>query len=104
MGKNRAIESLVRLIVNTVVHEIVAKHTNKPESFHFLQTEIIEYRDQTEKAAKEYNWNNEDKEYINKTALKKIKERLAIKYSDVKYSEQEIKEKLKKMIEKIMYI
>ena len=36
MGKNRDIEFLVRLLVNTVVHEIVIKHTHKSESKHFF--------------------------------------------------------------------
>ena len=102
MGKNSDLESLIRLIVNTIVHDIVAKHTNKPESLHSLNSEIIEYRGQAEKTAKTHNWNNEDKEYMEKKALEKIKERLAIKYSDVNYHEQEIIEKLKIVIEKIM--
>ena len=39
MGKNRDIKSVVVLLVNTVVHEIVAMHTNKPESKQFLKKE-----------------------------------------------------------------
>lgn len=102
MGKNRDTESLIRLIVNTVIHQIVAEHTNKPESVHSLQSEIIEYRGQAEKAAKGHNWNNEDEEYIQKRAWEKIKEKLAIKYSDVNYSEHEIANKLKKIIDEMM--
>ena len=102
MGKNRDLESLIRLIVNTISHQIIAEHTNKPESVDFLNSEIIEYRIQTEKAMKKHNWNNEDKEYAEKKALEKIKEKLAIKYSDINYSEQEIIIKLKNVMKEIM--
>ena len=70
MGKNRDRESLIRLMVNTIVHELVLKNTNRPESKHFLNSEVIEYRSQTEKMAKEHNWNNEDKVHIREKALK----------------------------------
>jgi len=102
MGKNRTKESLIRGIVNMVVHEIIAKHTNRPESVHFLESEIIEYRSRTEKTLEKYNWNPEDKEYIEKKALKMIKEKLAVKYPDIRYSEQEAIGKLRKMIKEIM--
>ena len=64
MGKNRIRESLIREIANIIVHEIVAKHTNKPESVHFLESETIEYRSNAEKTSKKYNWDIDDKEYI----------------------------------------
>ncbi len=102
MGKNRDLDSLIRLIVNTIAHQIVVEHTNKPESKHFLNSEIIEYRNQTEKSARKYNWNDSDKEYAEKKALEKIKEKLAVKYSDVDYSEQDIIGKLRNMIKEIM--
>lgn len=101
MGKNRIRESLIREIANIIVHEIVVEHTNKPESVHFLESEIIEYRSQAEKTSKEHNWNVEDKEYIEEKALKIIKEKLAVKYSDVRYSEQEVIKKLKEMIKQV---
>ena len=34
------IDKLIRLIVNTIVHEIVVMHTNRPESEHFLESEV----------------------------------------------------------------
>lgn len=102
MGKNRDRESLIRLIANLVIHEILVRHTNKPESKHFLSSEIIEYRSQAEKASEEHNWSYSDKEYVKEKALKMIKERLASKYSDVSYSEQELAEKLKEIIEEVM--
>lgn len=102
MGKNSDLDSLIRLIVNTITHQIVVEHTHKPESKHFLNSEIIEYRSQTEKAAKKHTWNNSDKEYAEKNALEKIKEKLAVKYSDVDHSEEEIIRKLKKVIKEVM--
>ena len=57
MGKNRVRKSLIRGIVNIIVHEVLAKHTNKPESTHFLSSEVIAYRGQTRKIANEFNWN-----------------------------------------------
>jgi hypothetical protein len=102
MGKNRDIESLVRLIVNTIVHEIIVKHTNKPESKHFLGSEIAEYRSQTEKMAEQYNWNNQDKEHIKEKALKKIKEKLASKYPDISFSAKEAEKLLDKEINDLL--
>jgi len=102
MGKNRDRESLIRLLVNTIVHEIVMNNTNRPESAHFLNSEIIEYRSQTEKAAEKYNWNNEDKQLLEEKSLKGIKEKLAAKYPDVKYSKEEIIKKLKHLIKDIL--
>lgn len=102
MGKDRVKESLIREIANLVVHEIVAKHTNRPESSHFLNSEVIEYRNRAEKTAEEYNWNEEDRNNIEKKALQMIKEKLAAKYSDVKYSEQEIIKKLNDMIKNMI--
>ena len=49
MGKDRDIKTLIRLLANTVVHQIVAEHTNKPESKHFLSSEVIEYNNQKNK-------------------------------------------------------
>ena len=94
MGKNRDRESLITLIVNTVVHEIVVKHTNKPESKNFLTSEVVEYRSKSEKVAKQHNWNDQDKKDIRSKALKKIKERLASKYPDVQFTEKEVSDAL----------
>jgi len=102
MGKNSDRESLIRLLANTLVHEILAKHTNRPESRHFLSSEIAEYRGQTEKAAENYNWNDEDRNFIKEKALQKVKEKLFNKYPDVNYSEEEVMLMLDKMIKEIM--
>ena len=102
MGKNRNIQSLIKLLVNTIVHEIVLKHTNKPESTHFLNSEAIEYRSQTEKAAKEYNWNDEDKKDIKEKSIVKIKEKLNEKYADINYSEKEIIDNLNELMNQVI--
>jgi len=73
MGKNRDRESLIRFIVITIVHEIVLANTNRQESEHFLNSEVIEYRSQTEKTAGEHIWNEYDKKYIEEESLKRLK-------------------------------
>lgn len=102
MGKNRNRESLIRIITNTVVHEIVIKHTNKPESENFLNSEIIEYRGKAGDAAEKHGWNNKDIEYIKKKVLKKIKEKMGRKYSDVAFSEKEAETLLNKEIKEMV--
>jgi hypothetical protein len=52
MGKNSDRESLIREITNLVVHEIVMSYTNKPESRHYVDSEIINYRGNAEKNQK----------------------------------------------------
>src|SRR3989338_5237098 len=99
MGKHQDRESLTFSIVKTIVHEIVVRHTNRPESVHFLKSEVIEYKSQTDKVAESYNWNNEDRRYMEEKALKMIKEKLAMKYSDVSYSEEELKKILSDFME-----
>lgn len=102
MAKNRDRESLIKLIVNTIVHEIVAEHTNRPESRNFLNSEIIEYGNRALDFAKTHGWNNEDRTYIEEESMKRIKEKLSLKYSDVKYSEQEVVKKLIKFLKEIL--
>lgn len=102
MGKNRNRESLIRIITNTVVHEIVMKHTNKPESENFLNSEIIEYRSEAEDTAEKNSWNDKDREYIKKKALKKIKEKMEKKYTDISFSEKEAETFLNKEIKEMV--
>lgn len=83
MGKNRDRESLIRLIVNTVVHEVLIKNSNRPESTSFLASEIIEYERKAGKFSELHNWNDEDKKYVQEKSLEKIKEKLKFKYSDI---------------------
>lgn len=101
MGKNRDRESLIRLIVNTIVHKIVLKNTNKPESKHFLSSEIIEYRGQTEKIAERHHWNENDKGCIREKTLKKIKEKMENKYSDINFLMKEAERLIDTEIEEI---
>lgn len=98
MGKNRDRESLIRLLVNTIVHEIVMRHTHKPESKHFLFSEIIEYLGQTDKISDTHNWNENDKEYIKEKVMKKIEDKLKNKYTDIPFSLQEIEKLVNKEI------
>ena len=49
-----------------------------------------------------YNWDKEDKEYIEENALQMIEEKLLTKYSDVICSEQEIIKKLKDLINEMI--
>ena len=102
MGKDRDIKTLIRLLANTVVHQIVAEHTNKPESKHFLSSEVIEYSNQTNNMAQEHNWNEEDKKYIEEKALKMIKDKLSFKYTDINYQEHEAIKKLKEIINNLL--
>jgi len=102
MGKNNTRESLTREIASVVLHHIVREHTNRPESVHFLESETIEYRNKAEKMSQIYNWNSEDRVYVEKKALKLIIEKLANKYPDIKYKEQEAVDKISKIIKDIM--
>jgi len=72
--------------MNIAVHEMVAKHANRPDASHFLRSEIVEYRTQAEKTAEEYNWNEEDKQLIKNLAIEFIKNKKDIKYPDVNFS------------------
>ncbi len=101
MGKNRDRESLIRVIVNTVVHRIVLKNTNRPESKKSLNAEVIEYRGLTEKSVSSHSWNKDDIKYIKTKSLKKIKEKLDSKYSDISYNKKDPEEILQKEINEI---
>ncbi|MEK6894795.1 MAG: hypothetical protein AABX10_05005 [Nanoarchaeota archaeon] len=90
MGKNRDIKSLIRSLVSIVVHEIVARHTNRPESKLFLKKEAVEYRAQAEKASDLHNWNEQDKINIREKVIKEVKRRMILKYPDVFFDEEEI--------------
>ena len=100
MGKNSDRKELIQLIVSAVVHKIVAKHTNRPESEHFLLMEATEYFGQARKIASEHTWNYADKDYIKEKSLRKIISGMESKYPDVLFSEQETKE----ILEEVMLI
>ncbi len=101
MGKNRDIKSVVVLLANTAVHEIVAKHTNRPESKPFLEAEAAEYRSQTENAYEKYNWNQRDKDHIRQEAVKDVKKVLSSKYPDVVFHVEEIQAVINEEMKKL---
>lgn len=101
MGKNRIRESLTKQITNTVVHKIVLANTGKSESKPHLESEIIEYHGQSEKFYGKCNWNEADIDYIKTKSLKKIKEKLKVKYSDVEYKEKDVERSLDEEIEEL---
>ena len=90
MGKNSAIKSLGRCIGNVVMHKLLLLHTNKPESKHHLNAEVVEYSADALEKAQEFNWTKEDKNQIELKASKRI-ERLKEYYPDVKFNEEEAK-------------
>ena len=71
MGKNRIIKILGNIIGNLVVHKILIKYTNKPESINYLNSEIVEYRDVAFSTASEFNLNKEDIDYIKSKSFRK---------------------------------
>lgn len=89
MGKNSAIEELGGIIGNTVVHKILGEKTNKPESTSFLGAEEVEYRSQARRKGKAHNWNTTDLQQIKEKALKKIKNKFNVRYTDISFSEKE---------------
>lgn len=89
MGKNRDRDSLIRIIVNTVVHLIVLKNTNRPESKGFISSEVIEYRGRVSRDAKKYHWNESDKTHIRNKALQGIREKMNTKYDDIEFDDKE---------------
>jgi|SRR3989344_1680660 len=101
MGKNRDIKSVVVLLVNTVVHEIVAMHTNKPESKQFLKKEAIEYRGQAKEAFDLHTWNEFDKAHIKEKAIKEINKIMVSKYLDVASKEKEVEALVDEEIHKL---
>ena len=84
MGKSRVIKILGNIIGNVVVHKILVKYTNKPESVHHLDEEIGTYRDNALEMAQEFNWNEKDKNKIKQETLKNFNKRIK-KYKDVKF-------------------
>jgi len=89
MGKNSVIKTLGKRIGNVILHNLLVKHTNRPESAGHLQSEEVAYRDAAVKEAKKYNWNNEDKKAIKLIAIEFIKNKKDKKYFDVAFSMKE---------------
>lgn len=102
MGKNRVIKVLGNVIGNIVVHKILLKHTNKPESINHLESEVEAYRDNSLEIASEFNWNEKDKNKIKIEALKKFKKDMKKYYSDVKFPTKEAEKLIDETIREIL--
>ena len=98
MGKSRIIKILGNILGNVVVHKILIKYTNKPESVHYLSEEIGTYRDNAMEIAQEFNWNEEDKNKIIGETLKNFNNRIK-KYKDVKFPISEVNKLINETIE-----
>ena len=88
MGKKRIIKILGNIIGNVVVHKILVRYTNKPESVPHLTEEIGTYQDNALEMAQEFNWDYEDKSKLKQEALKNFNKRIK-KYQDVKFPSSE---------------
>lgn len=102
MGKNKIIKSLGSVIGNIVVHRILIKYTNKPESVNYLRYEVQEYGDVAIEKAQEFNWNSQDKERIKFEALKKFKKEIEKYYKDVKFPMKEAEKLIEETIDEII--
>jgi hypothetical protein len=89
MGKNSVMKTAGKIIGNVVLHKLLVKHTNRPESAAHLQSEEVTYRDAAIKEAKKYNWNDRDKNEIKQIALEFIYNKHFAKYPDVQFSNDE---------------
>jgi hypothetical protein len=102
MGKNRVIDTLTSIIGNVIAHKIVAKHTNKPESVNFLNSEVLTYRDSAIEKALEYHWNADDLKIIEEKSLEKARKILKNKYLNVLFKEEELKEISEETLKEIL--
>jgi len=102
MGKNRIKKILGNIIGNLVVHKILVKHTNKPESINHLKSEIEDYRDNSLEIASEFNWNQKDKEEIRSKSLKNFKKDMKKNYKDVNFSMKEVYELIEGTMDELL--
>lgn len=91
MGKNKVLRTLGKRIGNTVLHKLLVKYTNIPESISHLENEELEYRDAAIKEAKRHHWNMEDKDLIKTEAINFIKDRKDKRYPDILFPLEEAK-------------
>ncbi len=89
MGKNRIIKILGNILGNVIVHKVLIKYTNKPESIHYLSEEIGTYRENVLEIAQEFNWSEKDENKIKQEILKNFNKRIK-KYKDVKFPISEL--------------
>ena len=102
MGKNRTIKILGNIIGNLVVHKILIKYTNKPESIHHLKSEIEAYRNNSLEIANEHNWSEKDKAEIKSASLKKFKKYMDLYYKNVKFPIEEVPRLIEETINEIL--
>jgi hypothetical protein len=102
MGKNRIIKILGHIFGNIVVHKILIRHTNKPESIHHLSKETEAYGENASEVAEEFNWNDKDKIKIFEEALKRFNNSMKKYYSDVNFSEDEVFDLINETIEEFI--
>ena len=102
MGKNSVLKTLGKRIGNIVLHKMLAKYTNKPESLGHLINEENEYRAVAIIEARKFNWDGSDKEELKITAIEFFRNKSTKKYPDVKFPLKEaealINEEIKYLI------
>lgn len=102
MGKNRDVKSLSRVIANVALHQLLVKHTNRPESQHHLESEVIEYRSTAMSKAAEHNWNEKDRERIRQNSLKELRKIIENNYPDVSFPNEELRRTLDNLIIEVL--
>ena len=102
MGKNKLIKSLGKRIGNTVIHKILIKYTNKPDSVQYLENEADAYRDNVLESSQDFNWSDKDKEEIKELALDKFNKDMKKFYADVEFPEGEPEKFIKETIEECL--
>lgn len=102
MGKNEIIKSLSKVIANISLHKLIVIYTKKPESIHFLESGIIEYRNVAQIKAQEFNWNDYEKEKIQKLSLKILLKLKKKKYTDIEFSIKEADKIISETIEDLI--
>jgi hypothetical protein len=102
MGKNKLIKSLGKRIGNVVIHKILMKYTNKPESLSHLKSEVDTYRDNVMESSQEFNWSEKDKSEIKSLALDKFNKDIKAYYGDVRFPEGEPERMVDETIEECL--
>ncbi len=89
MGKNSIMNSLGKCIGNIVLHKLLVRHTNKPESVDYLQKEVEEYTNDVLQKVGEFHWNDFEKDEIANIAFHAFKKKV-LYYPDISYEEGEV--------------
>ena len=101
MGKNRILGALGNRIGNVVVHKMLAKYTNRPESIEHLRKEEDEYRKGVVKESKKYHWNEKEKEELKYIAIKFFINRNVAKYKEILFPQKEVEDCIDEEIKKL---